>query len=90
MLSFLFSSPEGRRVIAIVIFGWSSSVVRRQQLLQRTSPAKIQLGYSPNLAEIHFIQPSSTLVQMVSASCISRSYILKIDFEYEALQNLFV
>ena len=41
------------------------SVVRHQQLLQRTSPPKLLAGFSQNLAGIIFIWPSVIVFQMV-------------------------
>ena len=58
-----------------------SSVVRGQQLLQRTSPPKYLGGLLPNVAGI--TDPYMALLmiaQMVMVYCISRSHMLKIDF----------
>ena len=70
-----------------MIIGCLSSVVRRQQLLQRTSPSKLMTGFLPNLTEIILIR--SSLV-MVMVCCISRSHMLKIFFQDENFKNLLV
>ena len=61
------------------------TVVRRQQLLQRTSPSELLAGFLPNLVGMIFIWPSLKIVQMVTVDCISRSQRLKIDFQYEKI-----
>ena len=62
-----------------------SSTVRRQQLLQRTSP-NVLAGFLPNLAGMILIWSSLILVQMVMVRCISRSHRLKKDFEMKTLK----
>ena len=52
-----------------------SCVVRRQQLLPRTSP--LQAGFLTNLAIKVLIWPSLKVVQIVLVHCISRSHRLK-------------
>ena len=64
-----------------------SYVVRRQQLLQTTSP-KLLAGFWPNLEGMILIWPSFKIVQMVLVHCISRSHKLKIDFQDENFKNL--
>ena len=63
--------------------------VRRQQLLQRTSPNP-QAGFLPNSAEMILIWPSLIIVQMVLVRCISRSHRLKINFQDENFKSLLV
>ena len=67
-----------------------SSVVRRQQLLLRTSPPTLLGGFVSNLTEMILIWPSLKIVQMVLVHCISRSGKLKIDFQYKNFKNLLV
>ena len=87
----LFSSPEP---LAHGELLWSLDVrrvaccVRRQQLLQTTSPPKLLAGFWPNLVGMILIWPSFKIVQMVLVHCISRSHILKIDFQDENFKNL--
>ena len=59
------------------------SVVRRQLLLQWTSPPKRLAGFLPNMVEIILIWPSLKTVQMILVHCISRSHRLKIDLQDE-------
>ena len=66
------------------------SVVRRQQLLQKTSYPKLLAGFRPNLAGMILIWPSLIIVQMVSVHCISRSNRLKIYFQDENFKTLLV
>ena len=53
------------------------SVVRRQQLLQRTSPPKLQAGFWPNLVGMILVWPFLEIVQMVLIHCMTRKSILK-------------
>ena len=50
------------------------SDVRRQQLLQMTSPPKLMAGFRPNLVGMILIRPALEIVQMVPVHCISRSH----------------
>ena len=50
----------------------SSSVVRRQQLLQRTSPPKVLARF--DLTGMILLWLSLIIVQMVPVCCISRSH----------------
>ena len=56
----------------------ASCVVRRQQLIQRTSPPTHLVGFWPNLAELIPICTYSLIVQMFSVSCIYRSHGLQL------------
>ena len=71
-----------------MIVGCPSSVMGRQQLLQRTYPKLA--GFLPNLAGMILIGPSLIIVQMVPVHCISRSHRLKLDFLDENFANLLV
>ena len=55
--------------------------MRRQQLLQTTSPPKLLAEFLPNLAGMILICPSLIIVQMVFVRCVSRSHRLKIDIQ---------
>ena len=48
----------------------ASPFVRRQQLLQRTSPPKLLAGFLPNFAGMILTWPSLEIVQMVMVLCI--------------------
>ena len=82
-----FSSPEPLAQGELL---WSldgsrpSCVVRRQQLLQKTSPPKQLAGFWPNLVGMILIWPSFKIVQIILVHCIYRSHglksILKISF----------
>ena len=61
-----------------MIVGCPSSVMRRQHLLQRTSP-KLLAAFLTNLGRN---DPYMTIF-MVPVHCISRSHRLKIDFQDE-------
>ena len=65
----------------------SSVVVRRQQLLQKTSPDNYWLDFDLNLAVTILVLPSMKIVQMVLVRCISRSHKLKIDFRDETFKT---
>ena len=60
-----------------MIIGRQSSVVRRQQLLERTSPPKLLAGFLPNLVGMILISPSLKIVQTVQVHSITRSHRLK-------------
>ena len=64
-------------------------VVRRQQLLQRTSFSSLRTGWI--LTKLGRNDPYMALfkkiVQMVPVHCISRSHRLKIDFQDENLKE---
>ena len=55
--------------------------IRRQELLQKTSPPKLLAEFLSNLAVIFNIWPSFIIVQIVPVRCITtcRSTELKID-----------
>ena len=55
-----------------MIIGCPLSLVRHQQLLQRTSPPKQLAGFLPNLAVMILTWPSLIIVQMVMAFTISQ------------------
>ena len=61
-------------------------VVRRPQLLRRTSP-KVLAAFLPNLAEMMLIRAFLIIVQMVVVPCISRSHRLEIGFRDENCKN---
>ena len=88
----IFSSPEplahGELLWSLDVCRATCIIVRRQQLLQRTSPPKLLAGFWPNLVGIILIWPSLKIVQMVQVHCISRSHRLKIDFQDENFKNL--
>ena len=77
------SSPE--------IIGCASScvVVRRQQLLQRTSP-NLLAGFLPNLASIILKWLSLMIVHMVPVRCIPRSHGPKIDYRDDKYKKIFL
>ena len=54
-----------------MIIGCPLSLVRHQQLLQRTSPKQLA-GFLPNLAVMILTWPSLIIVQMVMAFTISQ------------------
>ena len=92
-------SPSGMAIFSSLAQGellWSldvrrpSCVVRRQQLLQTTSPPKPLAGFWPNFVGMILIWSSFKIVQMVSVHCISRSHRLKIDFQDENFKNRFL
>ena len=59
------------------------SVVRRQQLLQRTSPPKLLAGFRFDLVGMIFIWSVLKIIQMVPVHCIARPHRQKIDFQDE-------
>ena len=65
------------------------SVVRRQQLLQRTSPPKLLVGFKLNLVGMILIWSTLKIVQMVLLHCIARPHRGKRDFQDENFKKSF-
>ena len=75
--------------MAISYVRCASSVVRHQQLFQRTS-LKLLVGFLTKLGMNDPYIASLIIAQMVPVHCITRSNELKIDSQTEILKNLLV